>query len=64
MVRKSMIQCGTWDTGEEIQITYPEEQRVLYEKKDKIGLSGKRLPLEIQIYSFIMKVPEIGFLLK
>jgi hypothetical protein len=30
-----MIQCGTWETGEEIQITYPIEQRILYRKKDK-----------------------------
>ena len=30
-----MIQCGTWDTGEEIQITYRKEQRILYQKKEK-----------------------------
>jgi hypothetical protein len=29
-----MVQCGTWETGEEIQITYPKEQRILYDKKD------------------------------
>jgi hypothetical protein len=31
-----MIQCGTWDTGEEVQITYPKEQRVLYKKKIRV----------------------------
>lgn len=30
-----MLQCGTWDTGDEIQIPYPKEQRILYQKKDK-----------------------------
>jgi hypothetical protein len=30
-----MIECGTWETGDEIHITYPREQRILYEKKDK-----------------------------
>jgi len=30
-----MIKCGTWETGEEIKITYPKEQRILYQKKDK-----------------------------
>lgn len=30
-----MIQWGTWDTGEEIQIIYPKEQRILYQKKDR-----------------------------
>jgi len=29
-----MIQCGTWETGEEIRITYPRKQRNFYEKKD------------------------------
>jgi hypothetical protein len=29
-----MIRCGTWETGEEIQITYSKEQRTLYEQKD------------------------------
>jgi len=29
-----MIRCGTWETGEEIQITYPKKQRDFYEKKD------------------------------
>jgi hypothetical protein len=29
-----MIQCGTWETGEEIPITYLREQRILYETKD------------------------------
>ena len=29
-----MIRCGTWETGEEIQINYSKEQRILYEKKD------------------------------
>ena len=29
-----MIRCGTWETGEEIQITYPKKQRNFYEKKD------------------------------
>ena len=30
-----MIECGTWETGDEIHITYPREQRILYEKQDK-----------------------------
>lgn len=30
-----MIRCGTWETGEEIQITYPKKQRNFYEKKDR-----------------------------
>ena len=30
-----MIQCGTWDTGEEIQLTYRKEQRISYQKKEK-----------------------------
>ena len=30
-----MINCGTWETGEEIEIYYPREQRALYEKKDE-----------------------------
>ena len=29
-----MIRCGTWETGEEIQITYPKEQRNFYDQKD------------------------------
>ncbi len=29
-----MIHCRTWETGEEIQITYSKEQRVLYQQKD------------------------------
>jgi len=29
-----MICCGTWETGEEIQITYSKEQRILYQQKD------------------------------
>jgi hypothetical protein len=29
-----MIQCGTWETGEEILITYPRKQRNFYKKKD------------------------------
>jgi len=29
-----MIPCGTWETGEEIHITYKIEQRDLYDKKD------------------------------
>jgi hypothetical protein len=29
-----MIHCGTWETGEEIQITYSKEQRILYQQKD------------------------------
>jgi len=29
-----LIQCGTWETGEEIRITYPRKQRNFYEKKD------------------------------
>jgi len=30
-----MINCGKWETGEEIEIHYSREQRALYEKKDK-----------------------------
>ena len=30
-----MVHCGTWDSGDEIQITYLKKQRTLYEKKDK-----------------------------
>jgi len=30
-----MIECGTWETGDEIHITYPIAQRIFYEKKDK-----------------------------
>ena len=30
-----MIQCGTWDTGEEIQLTYRKERRISYQKKEK-----------------------------
>jgi hypothetical protein len=29
-----MAKCGTWETGEEIRITYPKGQRSLYKKKD------------------------------
>jgi hypothetical protein len=29
-----MLQCGTWETGEEIQITYPKEQHNWYVEKD------------------------------
>jgi len=29
-----MIQCGTWETGEEIQIPYSKKQHILYLKKD------------------------------
>lgn len=29
-----MIRCGTWETEEEIQITYSKEQRILYQQKD------------------------------
>ena len=29
-----MIRCGAWETGEEIQITYSKEQRILYQQKD------------------------------
>jgi hypothetical protein len=29
-----MIECGTWETGDEIRITYPRAQRTLYNKKD------------------------------
>jgi len=36
-----MIQCGTWETGEEIQITYLREQRILYEKKDNRCIYGQ-----------------------
>ena len=31
-----MICCGTWETGEEIQITYSKEQRILYQQKDSM----------------------------
>jgi hypothetical protein len=30
-----MIRGGTWETGEEIQITYAKKQRNFYEKKDR-----------------------------
>ena len=30
-----MLQCGTWDTGDEIEIPYLKEQRILYQKKEK-----------------------------
>ncbi len=30
-----MIRCGSWETGEEIQISYSKKQRTLYNKKDK-----------------------------
>jgi len=30
-----MIQCGTWETGEEIQIAYLKEQRDFYDRKDR-----------------------------
>ncbi len=134
-----MIRCGTWETGEEIQITYSKEQRILYQQKDprciyhqfprQVGINkgnfvemvakkyfeeqgynveiyyylvrnknkrermpgfkkicdifnegrvrlliaeadkafrsiGKKMPLEIQIYSCIMRVRETGSLLK
>jgi len=29
-----MIRCGTWETGEEIQIPYSKEQHILYLQKD------------------------------
>jgi len=29
-----MIRWGTWETKEEIQITYSREQRILYHQKD------------------------------
>ena len=29
-----MIDCGTWETGEEIKIYYTREQRILYDRKD------------------------------
>lgn len=29
-----MVNCGTWETGEEILIPYPNGQRSLYKKKD------------------------------
>ena len=29
-----MVNCGTWETGEEIRIPYPKGQRSLYKKKD------------------------------
>ena len=29
-----MIECGTWETGEEIQIEYPKEQLYFYDKKE------------------------------
>ena len=29
-----MIRCGTWETGEEVQITYSKEQRILYQQKN------------------------------
>ena len=29
-----MIRCGAWETGEETQITYSKEQRILYQQKD------------------------------
>ena len=30
-----MIQCGSWETGEEIRISYSKKQRTLYNKKNK-----------------------------
>jgi hypothetical protein len=36
-----MIKCGTWETGEEFKITYPKEQRILYQKKDKRCIYGQ-----------------------
>jgi hypothetical protein len=36
-----MIKCGTWETGEEIKITYLKEQRILYQKKDKRCIYGQ-----------------------
>lgn len=30
-----MIRCGSWETGEEIKITYLKEQRTLYDQKDE-----------------------------
>jgi hypothetical protein len=29
-----MIRCGTWETGEEIQITFSNKQRILYQQKN------------------------------
>ena len=29
-----MIDCGTWETGEEINIYYKREQRILYDRND------------------------------
>ena len=29
-----MVRCGTWETGEEIQITYSKKQRILYQQKN------------------------------
>jgi len=28
-----MIRCGAWETGEEIEITYPKEQHNFYDPK-------------------------------
>jgi hypothetical protein len=36
-----MIQCGKWETAEEIQIMYPKEQRNFYEKKDSRCIYGQ-----------------------
>ncbi len=30
-----MIRCGTWETGEEIKITYPKKEHNFYEKNDR-----------------------------
>jgi hypothetical protein len=57
-----MIRCGTWETGEEIQITYSKEQRILYERKD-LKCIYDQFPRQVGINkgNFVEMVPKKYF---